>query len=196
MKSNKFLLPSVLLTATCLSIAPVRAADSPSDRVQENSKPGTAANPGTGPGNRSGSAMGENSTTGRSANMEGMTGRPNMSGQTNVRSLQEALRDKGFDPGPIDGVMGPQTRQALQSFQRSKNITTSGELNAETSQHLGLQPSGAMGTDLDTKRDRSSEIPGSPSNPDQGSSSSSGTPGTAPAGPRSSSPGGIPPSGH
>ena len=26
-----------------------------------------------------------------------------------VRSAQQALRDKGFDPGPIDGVMGPRT---------------------------------------------------------------------------------------
>jgi len=119
-----------------------------------------------------------------------------MSGESNIKSLQEALKNQGFNPGPIDGVMGPQTRQALQSFQRSKNITASGELNAETAQQLGVQPSGTMGTDLGTERDRSSGIPGLPSGTGPGSSSSPGTEGTPPAGPRSSSPGGIPPSGH
>jgi peptidoglycan hydrolase-like protein with peptidoglycan-binding domain len=36
-----------------------------------------------------------------------------------VRSLQTRLRDAGFDPGPIDGVLGPKTRSALQKYQNS-----------------------------------------------------------------------------
>jgi peptidoglycan hydrolase-like protein with peptidoglycan-binding domain len=36
-----------------------------------------------------------------------------------IRSLQERLRDAGFDPGPIDGFVGPRTRSALQKYQAS-----------------------------------------------------------------------------
>jgi peptidoglycan hydrolase-like protein with peptidoglycan-binding domain len=36
-----------------------------------------------------------------------------------VRSLQIRLRDAGFNPGPIDGVLGPRTRSALQNYQAS-----------------------------------------------------------------------------
>ena len=145
MKNKKRLLLSALVTGTCLAIAPVWAADTPTDRVQDNSRPGTAANPGTVSGYGTGGSMGNN-TTGTSGSMQhsDMMGQSNMSGQSDIRSLQQALRDKGFDPGPIDGRLGPQTRQALQSFQRSKNITASGELDNETSQQLGLQRSGSM----------------------------------------------------
>lgn len=34
-----------------------------------------------------------------------------------VRQVQEALARRGFDPGPIDGLYGPKTAAALNSFQ-------------------------------------------------------------------------------
>ena len=39
-----------------------------------------------------------------------------MNAQT-VREAQQALKDKGHDPGPIDGMWGPQTQQAVKEFQ-------------------------------------------------------------------------------
>jgi hypothetical protein len=33
-----------------------------------------------------------------------------------VRELQAALADRGFDPGPADGVMGVRTRAALRKY--------------------------------------------------------------------------------
>jgi len=33
-----------------------------------------------------------------------------------IRTVQQALQKKGFDPGPIDGIVGPQTEQAVRKF--------------------------------------------------------------------------------
>jgi peptidoglycan hydrolase-like protein with peptidoglycan-binding domain len=55
-----------------------------------------------------------------------------------VKSVQEALKDKGHNPGPIDGVMGPQTQQALRNFQRAQNIQQTGQLDSSTASALGV----------------------------------------------------------
>src|SRR5260370_39810874 len=34
-----------------------------------------------------------------------------------IRRAQQALQAKGFDPGPIDGVVGPKTEDAIRNFQ-------------------------------------------------------------------------------
>ena len=33
-----------------------------------------------------------------------------------VRDLQQAMKALGHDPGPIDGIMGPRTKAALQKY--------------------------------------------------------------------------------
>ena len=33
-----------------------------------------------------------------------------------VRELQQALQQSGYDPGPIDGIMGPRTKAALRKY--------------------------------------------------------------------------------
>jgi peptidoglycan hydrolase-like protein with peptidoglycan-binding domain len=35
---------------------------------------------------------------------------------SHVREVQEALAAAGFDPGPIDGIMGPRTKAALRKY--------------------------------------------------------------------------------
>lgn len=37
-------------------------------------------------------------------------------------ALQQRLKDRGFDPGPIDGVIGAGTRRALRAWQRSEGL--------------------------------------------------------------------------
>jgi len=56
-----------------------------------------------------------------------------------VRAMQEALKSKGFDPGPIDGVHGPQTTQAVRDYQRSENLTVTGRGDAPTLEKLGVE---------------------------------------------------------
>ena len=46
-----------------------------------------------------------------------------------VRGLQQRLTNLGIDPGGIDGIMGPKTRQAIAQFQQAEA-------------HAGLEPTG------------------------------------------------------
>ncbi len=75
------------------------------------------------------------------SNMMNRRSGSHMSRQGNVKQVQEALKDKGFDPGPIDGVMGQKTQEALKSFQQSKNLKVTGRLDSETAQQLGVSSS-------------------------------------------------------
>jgi lipoprotein-anchoring transpeptidase ErfK/SrfK len=45
---------------------------------------------------------------------------------------QVAMARQGISSGSIDGVAGPQTRSALRTFQKQKNLAVSGELDAAT----------------------------------------------------------------
>jgi peptidoglycan hydrolase-like protein with peptidoglycan-binding domain len=65
-------------------------------------------------------------------------------GQENVREVQEQLKSAGFDPGPVDGVMGPQTQKALRDFQKSKGLKSTGRLDEET--RTALLSGGTSGT--------------------------------------------------
>lgn len=42
---------------------------------------------------------------------------------TQVRQLQRALADQGCQPGPIDGLLGPRTRQAIECVEQRHNLT-------------------------------------------------------------------------
>ena len=53
-----------------------------------------------------------------------------------VSKLQQALQQKGFDPGPIDGVLGPRTREAVRNFQERYGISST-EIDNQTLYALG-----------------------------------------------------------
>jgi peptidoglycan hydrolase-like protein with peptidoglycan-binding domain len=53
-----------------------------------------------------------------------------------VRDAQIALRDAGFEPGRIDGVMGPRTQAAIREFQASHGLPQTGMLDTNTQQRL------------------------------------------------------------
>lgn len=62
-----------------------------------------------------------------------------------VKKAQEALKDKGHDPGSMDGVMGQQTRQAIRAFQKANGLKGNGTLDAETAAKLGIEKGTASG---------------------------------------------------
>jgi peptidoglycan hydrolase-like protein with peptidoglycan-binding domain len=56
-----------------------------------------------------------------------------------IRATKEALKSKGHDPGPIDGIFGPQTEAALKSFQKAENLRESGRGDVPTLSKLGVR---------------------------------------------------------
>lgn len=67
------------------------------------------------------------------------------SGSDRTRDAQQALKDKGYDPGPIDGIVGPQTRAATKKYQEANNLTPDGRLNPKVMDSLGLHEHTAGG---------------------------------------------------
>ncbi|MGH7368666.1 MAG: peptidoglycan-binding domain-containing protein [Candidatus Rokuibacteriota bacterium] len=59
-------------------------------------------------------------------------------GKQQVKSVQKALKDKGYDPGMIDGAMGPNTSSALRDFQQAEGLRVTGRVDAETRSKLGI----------------------------------------------------------
>ena len=53
------------------------------------------------------------------------------------RQIQRALRDRGYDPGPIDNIIGTKTKAALVKFQKDNGLPV-GNLNVETMKALGV----------------------------------------------------------
>ena len=49
-----------------------------------------------------------------------------------IQQVQEKLNSAGYDAGPVDGMLGPQTEQALTAFQNEKGLQASGQLDSQT----------------------------------------------------------------
>lgn len=49
-----------------------------------------------------------------------------------VKQLQQLLRDRGFNPGPIDGSFGSGTEVAVMAFQKAQGLTADGVVGAQT----------------------------------------------------------------
>ncbi|HEY2987558.1 MAG TPA: peptidoglycan-binding domain-containing protein [Candidatus Binatia bacterium] len=60
-------------------------------------------------------------------------------GSQDIKKVQQALKEKGQDPGVIDGVMGPKTREALRAFQQQQGLNTTGTLDDQTKAALGIE---------------------------------------------------------
>jgi membrane-bound lytic murein transglycosylase B len=43
-----------------------------------------------------------------------------------ITKVQESLRDKGYYHAHVDGVLGPQTREAIRQYQKEENLPVTG----------------------------------------------------------------------
>jgi N-acetyl-anhydromuramyl-L-alanine amidase AmpD len=49
-----------------------------------------------------------------------------------IKAVQAALKNAGFDPGPIDGKMGEKTKQAVMAFQKKNGFAVDGVVGTKT----------------------------------------------------------------
>jgi len=57
-------------------------------------------------------------------------------GELNIKAVQIALKQAGFDPGRIDGKQGRRTDEAIQSFQKAKKLKPDGKIGIRTLNYL------------------------------------------------------------
>ena len=55
-----------------------------------------------------------------------------------VMAMQQALRDRGYDPGTIDGIMGRKTASALRRYQELENLGVTGRMDPQTAAKLKI----------------------------------------------------------
>ncbi|MBX2872140.1 MAG: peptidoglycan-binding protein [Saprospiraceae bacterium] len=55
-----------------------------------------------------------------------------------IRTIQRALKSRGYDCGPVDNILGAQTKAALTKFQKDNGLPV-GQLDFETLRALGIQ---------------------------------------------------------
>lgn len=63
-----------------------------------------------------------------------------------VREVQSMLTDKGYDPGPADGMPGSKTTAALNEYQRASGYTVTDGVTAEAYRQLASDHGGSVAT--------------------------------------------------
>lgn len=58
--------------------------------------------------------------------------------RSRIKDIQKALKAKGYNPGPIDGVIGSQTIVAMNKFQKANKLPIDKYLNVESIKALGV----------------------------------------------------------
>ena len=58
--------------------------------------------------------------------------------QLNTPLVQSLLKEAGFDPGKIDGKMGPRTKNAVLAFQKAHNLKVDGKIGYQTLSQLAV----------------------------------------------------------
>lgn len=59
-------------------------------------------------------------------------------GAAYLRGIQKALHDHGYDPGPVDGSMGPMTAQAIRDYQHDAGLPVDGVATKALLDHLSF----------------------------------------------------------
>lgn len=61
---------------------------------------------------------------------------PTLQSDPMIRQIQGVLQERGYNPGPLDGVLGKKTKEALRRFQKDHRLAVTGEITADTKSAL------------------------------------------------------------
>jgi hypothetical protein len=53
-----------------------------------------------------------------------------------LRDIQAQLKTHGFDPGPVDGVLGPKTCNAVRAYQKAAGLQIDGVIDPKLQNHM------------------------------------------------------------
>ncbi len=68
-----------------------------------------------------------------------------------AKQSQLALKSAGFYSGPVDGKFGPQTKEAVKAFQRSKGLNPDGVVGSKTAIALAKVTAAESGSSTEEK---------------------------------------------
>ena len=57
---------------------------------------------------------------------------PETKSRPNIRQIQKALKNAGYNPGTLDGRMGRETKDAIRAFQRANGLRADGKAGKNT----------------------------------------------------------------
>ncbi|PYK20116.1 MAG: hypothetical protein DME55_03165 [Verrucomicrobia bacterium] len=55
-----------------------------------------------------------------------------------IANVQTALQEQGYNPGEVDGLLGPQTRSAIADYQRANGLAETAAIDQPTLESLGM----------------------------------------------------------
>ena len=124
MKVNKSLLTAAIITGS-LGMAPgLIQADGDKWRYDEPRAEGPAYQPRSGDDSSLAPHIGD-------SEQEMMT-------ESDAMRLEEALVQRGYDPGSVDGMIDNDTRAAIQEFQDDHQLAVTGIIDEKTGELLGV----------------------------------------------------------
>lgn len=104
---------------------------------QQGAKNGGSASAGSSAAGQGSASAG---ASGKQAGQRAQAHSPDM-----VKQVQQSLKDKGIDAGPIDGRYGPLTQKGVKQFQEQQNMKATGQLDQQTLSALGVSGSASAG---------------------------------------------------
>ncbi len=144
MKQSRPVFSVLMLTGLLgLSAPPVWSQDKPAEGLSPSAPGGGERELGS-PSGKGGGLQSGDTAREKGAGVESPArAKQGQWSQDEIKTVQEALKGKGNDPGPVDGIMGPQTQKAIREFQQASGLKTTGRLDAETATALGVKSGSA-----------------------------------------------------
>lgn len=109
---------------------------------QQSGQPGGDQGAGAQGGIQSPDPQQQGSDLGGTSQQQGGAMQGGMQDQASVKQVQEKLSQQGYEVGPVDGIFGPKTQQALRKFQEDKGVQPTGQIDQQTMAALGIQGEG------------------------------------------------------
>jgi peptidoglycan hydrolase-like protein with peptidoglycan-binding domain len=75
-----------------------------------------------------------------------------------MEAVEQALQQKGYDVGKVDGRADNASRAAIRAFQEDEGIPNTGMIDENTAGRLGFQKSSQTRGDVGVGRDRSAPL--------------------------------------